>query len=89
MFVVLIFLVLVFAVDWLLLFLKVMPRQLVIGHAAIAVLIVGLCALKTDFDLGPHIEIPGWIAGLIIAGLSIFAALVAIGVWQIFAGGRK
>ncbi|MFO1513961.1 MAG: hypothetical protein U1F83_13760 [Verrucomicrobiota bacterium] len=89
MFVTLIFLVFVFAIDWLLLFLTVRPRSLVIGHAVVAALIVGCCALKADFDLGPHIEIPGWIAGLIIAGLSFFAALVSIGAWRLVSGGRK
>jgi hypothetical protein len=89
MFVTLIFLAFVFAVDCVLLFLKVRPRSLVIGHAVVAALIIGCCALKADFDLGPHIEIPGWIVGLIIAGLSFFVALVSIGAWRIVSGGRK
>ena len=89
MFIVLISLVLILVVDWALLFSKFRPRSIVIGHVAVALLTVAACTLKSEFDLGPHIEIPGWIGGLIIAGLSLFATLLAIGVWQVLISGRK
>jgi len=89
MFVTLILLVLLVAVDLFLLFWRVRPRSLVMGQGAMALLIAGACAFRSNFDLGPHIEVPGWTAGLIIAGLWVFAALIAIIAWDIIADAGK
>ena len=87
MFLSLIFVVFLLTLDAVLLSARVKPRSLLIGHCAVALLIVGVCALRSDFDLGP-IEIRGWMAGLIIAGVSLSVAFVFVGFWCAIGGSR-
>jgi hypothetical protein len=89
MIVVLISLFLITVFDWILLFFRIRPRSIFLGHGIFAFLVIIGCSLESDFDLGPHIEVPGWMAGLIVAGVSIFTALVAVGIWVLIAGLMK
>jgi hypothetical protein len=80
--VLLISLVLVFA-NGVLLYKSVGQMKLILGNGCVAVSAFVLCSLNTEFDLGPHIEIPGWIAGLLLGGLVIVTSLITIGTWRL------
>jgi len=81
----LIFVVFVLTLDAVLLSAKVKPRSLLLGHCAAALLIVGVCTLRSNFELGP-IDISGWMVGLIVAGVSLLVAFVAVGLWYAMGG---
>src|SRR4051812_27095953 len=88
MFVALVFIILIVCINGALVLARIKPRALFVGHCVLALSIMGVCALKENFDLGPHIEVAGWLAGLIIGAVSLVCAFVAVGLRQLFVGFR-
>jgi len=89
MIVIIIFVSLLIVVDFVLLFSKVKSRVLAVGHAIMAVTFCLLGAMVPYFDLGPHIELSGWLVGLMAAGLSAFAYVIALCLWSLISIQRK
>jgi hypothetical protein len=80
---------LIFAANLALLGAGVTMRSLLRGSLVLAVLITSAFSLKPYFGLGPHIEVPGWVVGLIISGLSLLTSLLAVVAWRLFGANRK
>jgi hypothetical protein len=74
----------VFAVNLALLGAGIPMRSLLRGSGVMAVLITSVFSLKPYFRLGPHVEVPGWVVGLTISGLSLLVSLLAIVAWRLF-----
>ena len=65
------------------LFLHARIKTLICWNIVLSVLLLVFCLLKGNFNLGPHIEVHGWIAGSLLAGITIFLAIVAVGIHKL------
>jgi hypothetical protein len=72
-----------FAVNLVLLCAGVPIRSLLLGNGILTVLITTAFSLKPYFGLGPHIDVPGWVIGLILASLLLLTSLLAVAIWRL------
>jgi hypothetical protein len=68
---------------------KLTRKTVLIIDVAVAVLVMTILSLKDYFELGPHIELPGWVAGLVFLGVFLLSSAISMGISAIFRSKEK